>query len=346
MNNNEANESFIFSLIIEDLEETISAEHKIILDQWRKDAVENETLYQEFHGLQTNLDKLVERHEVDAHQSWTILDQKLNQQASPVVIENTKENHIKNQPLKLIKSKTLPYFWMKIAATLLILSTLGYGYFFWKNKDVVINTGTAVLSNVLLPDGTDLKLNAGTIISYSKNNFLADRKLVLVKGEAFIQVAANSDSQFRVEMGAMEAKDIGTRFNISRNEAQSTVIVEEGEVEFRESGTTKKVNLTAGKLGVYDVTHKTLVALDNPDLNYKAWLDKRFVFTEVPLQVVVQKLEKVFQTRIEIEGQSLKDRKLTAKLQYQDLDSVLEVISATLDCKLSKADGKFVLSVK
>lgn len=331
MKNFETNESFIFSLIIEDLEETISAEHKIILDQWRRDGDENEKVYQEFQQVQHNLDLLMEGHEIDAQQSWNVLDQKLSQD---------------DQPLKLMKNKVMPYFWMKIAAMFLVLSTLGYGYFFWKNKDTEINTGTVALSNVVLPDGTALKLNAGTTIRYNRNNFLADRKLVLVKGEAFVQVAANPSSQFSVQMGVMEAKDIGTRFNIRKDDTQSTVIVEEGEVEFRESGTARKVNLTAGKLGVYDETNKTLIALDNPDVNYKAWLDKNFVFTEVPLQEVAQQLEKVYQKKVEIEGAQLKDRKLTAKLHYQNLDSALAVVSASLDCKLSESNGKFVLSAK
>lgn len=350
MKNFETNDSFIFSLIIEDLEETISAENKIILDQWRKYADENEALYLEFQSVQINLDKLVERHDIDAQHSWNVLDQKLNQQVVPFLEAQEKNDHtahgINELPIEPRKRNTFPYFWMKMAAMLLMLTTLGYAYFFWKNKDVQINTGTAILTNVVLPDGTDLKLNAGTSISYNKNNFLRDRKLVLLKGEAFVQVAANQTSQFRVDMGGVEAKDIGTRFNISRNEQQSTVIVEEGEVELRESVSTRKVNLTAGKLGIYNVENKTLMALDNPDLNYKAWLDKSFIFTEVPLQEVVLALEKVYKAKIEIEGEGLKDRKLTAKLKYENLDSALDVIAASLDCKLSQAEGKFVLSVK
>lgn len=335
MKNFETNESFIFSLIIEDLEETISAENKIILSQWRNADPENENLYQEFLGVQINLDKLMERHELDAHHSWTVLDQKLDHSTS-FFSEN-------NDHVHALKNKSMSYFWIKAAAMFLILSTLGYGYFFWKNKDIVINTGTAVLTNVVLPDGTDLKLNAGTSISYSKNNFLADRKLVLIKGEAFVQVAANPTSRFRVELGDVEAKDIGTRFNISRNENQSAVTVEEGQVELREYGTDRKVNLTAGKLGIYDVMNKTLMAIDNPDPNYKAWLDKSFVFNAVPLPEVLQKLETVYQTKIEMEGQELKDRKLTAKLKYQQPDSALAVIAATLDCQLIQRNGKFVL---
>ncbi|WGQ08097.1 FecR domain-containing protein [Pedobacter gandavensis] len=338
MKNFETNESFIFSLIIEDLEETISAENKIILSQWRNADPENEKLYQEFLGVQINLDKLMERHELDAHHSWTVLDQKLDQDTSFF------SEH--NDQVPTLKNKNMSYFWIKVAAMFLILSTLGYGYFFWKNKDIVINTGTAMLTNVVLPDGTDLKLNAGTSISYSKNNFLADRKLVLIKGEAFVQVAANPTSRFRVELGEVEAKDIGTRFNIIRNENQSAVTVEEGQVELWEYGTVRKVNLTAGKLGIYDVVNKTLMAIDNPDPNYKAWLDKSFVFNAVPLPEVLQKLETVYQTKIEMQGQELKHRKLTAKLKYQQPDSALAVIAATLDCQLIQRNGKFVLAGK
>lgn len=336
MKNFETNESFIFSLIIEDLDETISLENKVILDQWRNDNPDNEQVYQEFLGVQINLEKLVERNHIGVQHSWEVLDQKLyledQRLSDPIPI------------VQLVKRKQPPFFWMKIAAMVLMLSTLGYGYFFWKNKDIVVNTGTAILTDVVLPDGTNLKLNAGTTISYSRNSFLSDRKLTLEKGEAFIEVVANPASRFRVLLGAVEARDIGTRFNIRRNDTQSVVIVEEGQVELRRNDTAQKVNLTAGKLGVYDAQRKTLTAIDNPDLNYKAWLDKSFVFNAIPLQEVLQKLEEVYQAKIEIDGQSLKGRKLTAKLNYQDLDSALSVIAASLDCKLIHADGKFVLS--
>ena len=327
MNNSETNESFIFSLIIEDLEETISAENKILLQRWREDDPSNEHTYQEFLNVQINLGKLVDKLDIDEHRSWSALDQKLEDKPE---ITSSQKGH--------------QFFWMKIAATLLVLSSLAYGYFFWKNRDVVINTGTAIMTNVILPDGTDLKLNSGTQVRYNKKTFLEDRKLVLLKGEAFIVVATNHRSRFRIELGDLEARDIGTRFNINKKEDQSVVIVEEGEVELREKDTDNKVNLKAGKLGLYDVKSKTLTAVDNSDPNYKAWVDKNFVFNEVPLVDVIQKLEEVYQMKIEIKGAGMKERKLTAKLKYPDLKTALHVIAASLDCELLRTDSSFVLS--
>lgn len=327
MNNSETNESFIFSLIIEDLEETISAENKILLQRWREDDPSNEHTYQEFLNVQINLGKLVDKLDIDEHRSWSALDQKLEDKPE---ITSSQKGH--------------QFFWMKIAATLLVLSSLAYGYFFWKNRDVVINTGTAIMTNVILPDGTDLKLNSGTQVRYNKKTFLEDRKLVLLKGEAFIVVATNHRSRFRIELGDLEARDIGTRFNINKKEDQSVVIVEEGEVELREKDTDNKVNLKAGKLGLYDVKSKTLTAVDNSDPNYKAWVDKNFVFNEVALEDVIQKLEEVYQIKIEIKGAGMKERKLTAKLKYPDLKTALHVIAASLDCELLRTDSSFVLS--
>jgi len=327
MNNSETNESFIFSLIIEDLEETISAENKILLQRWREDDPSNEHTYQEFLNVQINLGKLVDKLDIDEHRSWSALDQKLEDKPE---ITSSQKGH--------------QFFWMKIAATLLVLSSLAYGYFFWKNRDVVINTGTAIMTNVILPDGTDLKLNSGTQVRYNKKTFLEDRKLVLLKGEAFIVVATNHRSRFRIELGDLEARDIGTRFNINKKEDQSVVIVEEGEVELREKDTDNKVNLKAGKLGLYDVKSKTLTAVDNSDPNYKAWVDKNFVFNEVALEDVIQKLEEVYQMKIEIKGAGMKERKLTAKLKYPDLKTALHVIAASLDCELLRTDSSFVLS--
>jgi transmembrane sensor len=338
MYNSETNESFIFSLIIEDLEGTINAENKILLQRWRADDPANEKTYQEFLSVQVNMDKLVDRLDIDAQRSWSVLDHKLRNEPEMGDLQP------EGSPLPMGKRKENQFFWMKIAATVLILSSLAYGYFFWKNLDIVINTGTAVLTNVILPDGTDLKLNSGTQISYNKRTFLEDRKLVLLNGEAFIVVAANHRSRFRVEMGDVEARDIGTRFNINKRENQSIVIVEEGEVELCEKHTDNKVSLKAGKLGLYDEKRKTLTAVDNSDPNYKAWVDKSFVFNEVLLEEVIQKLEEVYQVKIEIKGAGMKERKLTAKLKYPDLNTVLHVIAASLNCELLRTDSSFVLS--
>lgn len=326
MKNFEANEEMIYELIIEDLDQTIDPEHKKLLDQWRQATPENEKVYQDFRNLQYNIDKLYDRIEVDPEKSWVSLDQKISG----------------NEP-KVIKLHWSRSPWFRIAAAIVFILGLGYYLMDQHRYEVISTDSQAAITNVQLPDGTQLQLNASTTVKYNKATFIRDRKLVLIKGEAFIQVAGHQKAPFHVDLGSLEARDIGTSFNISRNEKQVAVIVADGKVALTTNHDAKNVLLTPGKIGLYDTQTKMLTAMDNPNINYKAWIDKNFVFTEAEIPVIANELEQAYHTKIEVKGEVLKNRKLTARLNYQTVDSTLAVISASLQCKVEKVDGTYIL---
>ncbi|TKC07579.1 FecR family protein [Pedobacter frigoris] len=325
----ETNEEFIYSLIIDDLDGTISATDKVILDQWRNAADENERTYNDFRNIQLGMDKLYSRHSTDPQLSWEALDQK-----------------IASEPPTVVKSGNIK-MWYKIAAAVLVILSVGY-YFVLDSGYVVIRTeDNAAITRVVLPDGTDVNLNASTVVRYNKADFLDDRKLELLKGEVFIHVANHElKSQFRVAMGELEAQDIGTSFNIEKQDGKIAVIVEAGIVALKHAPTGKQVVLESGKLGVYNEETKELSTLNNSDLNYKAWIDRKFTFVEIPLAEVAKQMEKVYLIPISLKGDGLKNKKLTARLHYQTLDSALAVISASLQCKVTKERDNYVLSDK
>jgi ferric-dicitrate binding protein FerR (iron transport regulator) len=122
------------------------------------------------------------------------------------------------------------------------------------------------------------------------------------------------------------------------------VIVEEGKVAMKRRSAGDQVLLTPGMLGVYNTGTKQLRRTNNTDPNYKAWVDKKFIFREMPFEQVAAQLKKVYKIPLIIKGDDLKSRKLTARLHYQTLDSVLEVISASLQCKVVKEQNVYVLS--
>ncbi len=326
----ETNEEFIYSLIIEDLDGSISQSDKALLEDWRGVDLENEKLYQDFLNIQLGLDILYAKPLSDTTSSWEALDRKIT--------VNDEMPASKVRPMRL---------WYQVAAAVLVLLSIGY-YFIPGDKYVVVNTeDNAAITHLVLPDGTDLNLNASTSIKYLKEGFNEDRKLELLKGEVFIKVTNHDNpARFRVSIGDVEAQDIGTSFNVAKSKTEVSVVVEEGKVALKHAASGNEVMLTPGKLGVYDLNNGQLIAKNNSDLNYKAWIDRKFNFREVPLQQVVHQLEKVYFSSVRIEGEGLKDRKLTAGLHYQTLDSVLAVISASLQCKITREKDAYVLSDK
>ena len=66
----ETNEEFIYSLIIDDLDEAISKEHRSLLQEWRTLNDTNEQIYQDFVQVHRNIDALYEQQPYTAEASW------------------------------------------------------------------------------------------------------------------------------------------------------------------------------------------------------------------------------------------------------------------------------------
>jgi transmembrane sensor len=324
------NEELIYELIIEDLDETISIPNKRILQQWRNADAANEQTYLEFLNVQKSIDKLYGGHgDVDA--SWEVLDKKLPFKDS--------------KSLAPVVKKLSLGFYLKIAAVLALISTVGY-LFIAQNKYAIVSTSeNANITRIVLPDETIVNLNAGTKIRYNKENFLKEKSLEVLNGEVFIQVVKHDGAQFKVIAGDIEAEDIGTSFNVSNQDHNISVTVEEGKVAMKHEGSNQTLMLTAGKIGTFNADTQQLLAANNSDLNYKSWLDKRFTFDGMLLSNVASQLEEVYQVPVVVKGNTLNNRKFTvANLHYQTIDSALAVISASLQCKITREKGTYVLS--
>jgi transmembrane sensor len=326
----ETNEEFIYSLIIDDIDQTISAGHRALLLEWRLLNETNEQTYQDFVQVHHNINELYEQQPYTSNSSWTILNQKI-------------DDLDKLQPLPQRRNEQLSY-WAGIAAAIIFTISLGY-YFISNNRYIeVSNAQGAAVKYVTLPDGTQVALNSGTLIRYAKGGFKTQRSLQLVRGEAFVKVIHQTKYPFTIEMGDVQALDIGTSFNVSRNNQQVVLTVEEGVVALKHTKGNTSVILNKGSTGRYSTETGQITSSENIAINYKSWIDKDFVFSETPLVSATEQLAKVYNIAIDIQGNELAKRKLTAHLHYQKADSALHVIAATLQCKLSGSAGNYILS--
>lgn len=68
-------------------------------------------------------------------------------------------------------------------------------------------------ANVILPDGTDVWLNAGTTIRYPIS-FMKGKREIILDGEAYFEVVHNEKCPFVVHTYAMDVEVLGTKFNV------------------------------------------------------------------------------------------------------------------------------------
>ena len=106
---------------------------------------------------------------------------------------------------------------------------------------------------IILSDGAVVTLGAASMVETAYS--ASARKAVLVSGSAFFDVTRDPDRPFSVEAGELEARVLGTVFDVSRSGDTVRVAVAEGEVEVsypyvlndKPTALTTRQNLTAGQ---------------------------------------------------------------------------------------------------
>ena len=113
----------------------------------------------------------------------------------------------------------------KTATALAAIVSVGAGIFvaldgaLWMQADVIAGKGERPI--LTLEDGSTLQLNAQSAVAYQFTS--AERRIVLLRGEAFVQVAADSQRPFVVKAGGGTTTALGTAFDVNLTDDGTSV---------------------------------------------------------------------------------------------------------------------------
>ncbi len=188
------------------------------------------------------------------------------------------------------------------------------------------------LKTLALDDGTKVTLGADSHIEFE---LFDNRRMVrLVKGQAFFDVAKDSQKPFFVDAGKAGVMVVGTRFEVYKQLARVKVSVEEGVVKVAPSVTadftTAKVKtLTAGER--VSATTQSLGRVEGIDKNsVSPWREGRLVYRDAVLSDVVFDINRYRQSKIVLGSDSLKKLKVTTSLSVDQTDSVVTMLEQSL----------------
>lgn len=230
--------------------------------------------------------------------------------------------------------------WLKYAAA--VVAVVAVGFFSYRGGqsqletamgDIVVEAPQGSRTQMTLPDGTKVWLNAGSKISYSQSFGLVNR-LVLLAGEGYFEVAHNEELSFSVESENVRVKVLGTKFNFRDypSDAEATVSLAEGSVamnsqqhpadeQLLKPGQRATVDKQTGKIRVeeYEVANAT------------QWTSGKLIFDGEPLQEIVKTLERSYNVKITIADNRLLTLRFYGDFlrQKQTLSEVLDALAAT-----------------
>lgn len=193
-----------------------------------------------------------------------------------------------------------------------------------------INSPVGMRSHVVLPDGTNLWLNAGSYLRYSIP-FVRETREVELTGEAFLDVSKNEQSPFVVNTGNSKVEVLGTQFNVqSWPESEYVrVALKEGKVKFRftnEDETSKYCELSPNDLLEFNKNDK-LVTRENTNIDkYIAWHQNIMILDNTPMTELVGLLEQWYGVKVVIGNDAIKRYRFTTTFDNEPLHRVLELL--------------------
>ena len=240
-----------------------------------------------------------------------------------------KEEHMAKAP-KVISLNPFRKF-LRVAAVIAILLTGSYFYINSLNEKVT--TGFAERSEVILPDNSELFLNADSRISYSEKNWDNQRNIKL-DGEAFFKVAKGKKFTVSTEQGTVTV--LGTQFNVENRKGIFEVTCYEGLVSVTHNG--KEVKLPAGNSYVV-INGKQVTG--TPEGTQPSWMNNESSFESIPLKYVFAELERQFDVQVNTENINT-DLLFTGSFNNTDLNMALKSISTPSQTRY-KVEGDNVL---
>lgn len=187
-----------------------------------------------------------------------------------------------------------------------------------------MNTPKGGQYRVTLPDGTRVWLNAASSITYP-TAFTGHTRSVRMTGEAYFEVAKNTEQPFLVETGETVIKVLGTHFNVNNymEEGPMRTTLFEGKVEVSGRGYSRimrpgeQTAITGNGIEV-----KTNINTDQ----VLAWKEGKFYFEQDDLKSILRQFERWYDVEVIYEG-ILKNRKFFGIVdRSSSLSVVLELL--------------------
>jgi transmembrane sensor len=241
------------------------------------------------------------------------------------------------------RSRFVP--WAAATAATLVLAVMATAYF-WRDNVVVTAVGQRQVR--LLQDGTRVVLNTDTRIEVDYDE--RARRVRLVRGEAWFDVAKRPTWPFLVIVGGQEIRALGTSFIVRHDAAQDlSVTLVEGRISVApvaasdEAASQSPQILTPGQRLTLSRHHAP--AVDRPELNrVTAWERGRVEFEEAPLGDAANEMNRYTTTHIIVADADVAQLPIGGVFRAGDSDEFVATVTAAFGLRADRRGSTIVLS--
>ncbi|WP_460218316.1 FecR family protein [Psychroserpens sp. MEBiC05023] len=220
----------------------------------------------------------------------------------------------------------------KIAAILIICFGV---YFYTTTLDTSEHTIASQQKTIVLPDASEVQLNALSSLSFNKSTW-DDNRSVSLEGEAFFKVAKGQQFDVKTNFGTVTV--LGTQFNVKHRNNYFEVTCYEGKVGIDTN--IKQTTLLPGDS--FLIIDGTYITTKKEQLSGPSWLHHNSTFKSIPYREVIAEFERQYNVSIVFDNLDL-TQNFTGSFIHNDIEIALKSITLPLQLKYSKTDNIITL---
>lgn len=304
----------IYSLLCKYLLNEADGVERQWVETWRKEDPANEEILSSIRRMLDALSPVVNIPDLDTESSWQRL-----------------KTTIGAEPTRVRKM----HWGLKVAAVLVLVLGAALFFILQPGQKEQVFAGAQKIS---LMDGTLVSMEAGSEMHLSKGFGKAARS-VKFSGKGHFDIAQHAEHPFIIVVGHTEIKVLGTRFMIDFKPEDSSlvILVNSGKIQVTDLDKKESVVLTPGMLLRRDQQQAPFEVAENvQDLSRK-----QLVFSNVPLQKVIQTIEVVYGVEVEVGDAALLEKVVTANFENEPIDNVLATIAFITNTEVEKTGQRY-----
>ena len=205
-------------------------------------------------------------------------------------------------------------------------------------------TGRSENTYMLLPDSTQVWLNAASTLEYPQA-FGTDKREIFLTGEAYFDVKHADKQPFLIHLGKVTIRVLGTAFNIKAYPGREHVVVSvsRGKVQVN-YGEKEVAMLTQGQQVKVSNVNKPVVQKNITASEAAPWQQGNLVYDDEAISDIIADLERVYDVTIRVQNGALAGERVSTSFRREiGIERALQVLCNLTDTRLKLVGDMYVI---
>ena len=228
------------------------------------------------------------------------------------------------------------------AMALLVLAAVGLSSWYVAHQGTGYRSEVGQVRSIPLEDGSYVTLDTGSRIEVAVGS--VDRRIALVQGDAYFEVAKDPTRPFVVSVDRARIVAVGTQFYVERGDAGLIVLVTEGRIRFERPRESPQ-EVTAGSEVRLDATELRLSHPTDMEVEEMlGWRNGYLLFRDTSLVEAVARFNRYTHKKMLIEDPGIAGIRIGGHFRLDDVQGFLWLLKSGFPINVDERGDRIVLT--